>query len=270
MTRTAAQLRGRVQREVARRKASERQLALEKRQYRQLRNQSRSMQDQSRTLAHRVLVAQEEERKTISRELHDEIAQLLAAVNVQLAALSETASIDTLSLQKKIAQTRQLVTQSVEVVHRFARELRPAMLDDLGLIPALRSYIRGLPGRKGLQIRFLAFSGVGALTNARRTVLYRVTQEALMNVARHANASSVTVRIRKIAEAVRLEIHDNGKSFRVDRVFAANPKHRLGLLGMRERVEMEGGVFAIESSPTSGTRVSAEFPLRRGSRFRPL
>lgn len=257
-----------MRREIARRKVGERQLVQGAQHYSRLLAQSQRMQDQSRRLAHQILSAQEEERKEISRELHDEVAQILAGINVQLAALQEAAAINSRSLRQRIAQTQRLVEQSVEVVHRYARELRPALLDDLGLIPALRSYIKNLHGRKGLRIRFTAFCGVEALNNTRRTVLYRVAQEALTNVARHAHARLVTVRIHQIADAVRLEVRDDGRSFPVDRIRASNTNKRLGLLGMRERVEMVGGDFAIESAPGKGTTVRAEIPFRghhRGS-----
>ncbi len=156
--------------------------------------------------------------------------------------------------------------QSIKVVHRFARELRPTLLDDLGLIPALRAFIRDLPGRKGLHIDFTAFAGIEALDSTGRTVLYRVAQEALTNIVRHAHAQVATVRLRMIPGAVRLDVHDDGKSFPVDRILAAGTYKRLGLLGMRERVEMVGGNLVIESAPGQGTTVRAEVPFHRNQR----
>ncbi|HLP25418.1 MAG TPA: histidine kinase, partial [Acidobacteriota bacterium] len=158
-------VRRQLQREVARRKLAEQQLSLGTRHYNRLLAQSHQLQIQSRRLAHQVLTAQEEERKEISRELHDEVAQILAGINVQLAALKEASAIGSRGLRRRINQTQQLVQRSVKVVHRYARELRPALLDDLGLIPALRAYIRDLPGRKSLQISFTAFPGVEDLDN---------------------------------------------------------------------------------------------------------
>jgi signal transduction histidine kinase len=255
-----------MRREIARRKLSERQLVQGAQHYSLLLARSRRMQDQSRRLARLVLSAQEEERREISRQLHDEVAQILAGINVQLATLRDTAAINSRGLRRRIAQTQRLVEHSVQVVHRYARELRPVLLDDLGLIPALRSFVKNLHGRKGLGIRFTAFSGVEALDNSRRTVLYRVAQEALTNVARHAHARLATVRIHQIPDAVRLEVHDDGESFQVDRLFASRTNKRLGLLGMRERVEMVGGHFAIESAPGKGTTVRAEIPFRGNHR----
>lgn len=216
----------------------------------------------SRRLAHQFLRAQEEERKEISRELHDEVAQILAGVNVRLATLKEVSVVGARSLEQSIALTQRLVEQSIKVVHRYARKLRPAMLDDLGLVPSLRSFIKDLPGSKDLSIRFTAFPEVEELDNARRTVLYRIAQEALTNVSRHAQASRVTVRIRKVGESARLDVRDDGKSFAVDSVLASNTGKRLGLVGMRERVEMVGGRFTIVSKPGKGTTVSAEIPFR--------
>jgi signal transduction histidine kinase len=225
--------------------------------------QSGVVHAQLRGLAHQILGAQEEERKKISLQLHDEIAQTLAGINVQLAILHEVAAINTRGLNRKIAAAQRLVEQSVTAVHRFAKALRPALLDDLGLIPALRSYMKALPGRRGRRIHFTAFPGVEAMESAQRTVLYRVSQEALTNIVRHAQAKVVTVHIKKIASGVQLEIADDGKSFRPEKILASKTNRRMGLIGMRERVEMVGGTFAIQSAPGQGTTVRAKIPFNR-------
>jgi signal transduction histidine kinase len=153
------------------------------------------------------------------------------------------------------------VRRSLQIVHKFARELRPASLDDLGLIPALRAYIDELPKRKGRRISFAAFSGVEALGNDKRTVLYRVAQEALTNVVKHAQARQVKVLILKAPGGVSLEVSDNGKAFDVARLSSPRWTKRLGLLGMRERVEMVGGRFNIVSCAGIGTTLRAEIPF---------
>ncbi|MEO5959435.1 MAG: sensor histidine kinase, partial [Opitutaceae bacterium] len=206
-----------------------------------------------------------EERREISRELHDEVVQTLVGVNVELAALAKAASIGIKDLKAKIAHTQRLVKKSVDAVHQFARELRPALLDDLGLIPALHGYMKIVAARKRLKIHLTAFAGVETLDSARRTVLYRVAQEALTNVARHAEATAVTMNISQIPGAIRMEVHDNGKSFQVRPTLSGRTNKRLGLLGMRERVEMVGGRLAIESAPGEGTTVRAEIPFRAGT-----
>jgi two-component system, NarL family, sensor histidine kinase DegS len=146
-------------------------------------------------------------------------------------------------------------------VHRFARELRPAVLDDLGLIPALHAYCKNLAARKKIKIQLTAFAGVEALEDTRRAVLYRVSQEALTNVIRHAQATQVNVGITKLPGSICLEIGDDGKSFSVEKTLLAKNNKRLGLLGMRERIEMIGGTLSIISAPGEGTTVRAEIPF---------
>ena len=218
-------------------------------------------EERLRHLSHQLLLTQEEERKRISRELHDEIVQTLVGINVHLASLTVRNPIDIRELRAKIARTRRLVEKSVENVHRFARELRPNVLDDLGLIPALKSFIREFTKRTKIRVQFTALPEVEQLNSTQRTVLYRVAQSALANVEKHARASNVAVSIRKNQEAINLEIHDDGKSFDVERVLLVTRHKRLGLIGSRERVEMVGGKFDITSQIGRGTTISATIPM---------
>jgi signal transduction histidine kinase len=249
--------------EIAQRKDAEAALKKSERHYSQLLEKSERLQEQLRHLSRQVLSAQEEERKEISRELHDVIAQTLTGINVRLAALKKAAAVNTKGLDRNIASTQRLVEKSVDIVHRFARELRPAALDDLGLIPALHSYMKNLGARTGLRAHLTAFAAVEDLDAAKRTVLYRVAQEALTNVARHAKASQVEVNIQQQNGDACMEIKDDGRSFEVERRLRAKGSKRLGLLGMRERVEMVGGTFCIESTPGKGTTVRVEIPFAR-------
>ncbi len=223
--------------------------------------ESQDMQKKMRRLTHQILTAQEEERKKISRELHDDVVQTLVGINVELATLVYGNASGVRELKDKIARTQRLVEKSVDAVHRFARELRPAVLDDLGLIPALHAFCVNLAERKRIKIKLTAFGGVEALESDRRTVLFRVAQEALTNVARHARATRVKLAIRRIPGAIRLEIADNGKSFPVKKILLAKNNRRLGLVGMKERVEMVGGNLTIESVSGKGTTVRAEIPF---------
>lgn len=216
---------------------------------------------ESRQLAHKLLLVQEEERREISRELHDEVAQILAGIHVRLAALKEQGSISQQNLEQSICQTQQMIEESVVVVHRYARKLRPALLDDLGLCPALRSFIKELPRPNELEIIFTEANEVEKMDNVRRTVFYRVTQEALQNIVHHAEAKCATVELLEIQNGIRLVVHDDGKAFAVDEVFASKDYTRLGLIGMKERVEMVSGKFSIDSAPGKGTTVSAEIPF---------
>jgi two-component system sensor histidine kinase DegS len=229
--------------------------------YRLLLSDSQIMQGKLSQLTRQIITAQEEERKQISRELHDEVVQTLVGINVELAALSKGNEVGVLHLKQKIAHTQRLVEHSVLAAHRFARGLRPAVLDDLGLIPALLAYSKTLAERKKFKIAITAFGGVEALGGDERTALFRVAQAALSNIARHARATQVKLIISQIPGAIRMEISDDGKSFPVEKtLFAKNPK-RLGLVGMRERIEMVGGSLTIESAPGTGTTVRAEIPF---------
>ena len=252
-----------LQREIARRQAGEAALKKGHKQYRALFVESQVMQKKLRQLTRQIITAQEEERKMISRELHDDVVQTLVGINVELSALSKGASVGLSAMKAKIARTQRLVENSVNEVHRFARELRPAVLDDLGLIPALHAYSKSLAERKKLKIQMTAFGGVEALGNTKRTVLFRVAQEALTNVARHAQATEVRMSIREISGAIRMEIRDNGRSFNIkEALHSRNPK-RLGLVGMKERVEMVGGQLSIDSATGKGTIVRAEIPFNQ-------
>ncbi len=166
------------------------------------------------------------------------------------------------SFTTTLKRTQRLVEKSVEAVHRFARELRPAVLDDLGLIPALHAFSRNLASRENLIIQITAFRGVETLSAAKRAVLFRVAQEALKNVARHAQATRVTLVLVQMSGAIRMEIEDNGRAFAVEKILGARNPKRLGLVGMRERIEMIGGRFALRSEPGEGTTVRAEIPFR--------
>jgi signal transduction histidine kinase len=250
-----------LKKEVLERQKAERALKKSEAHYVQLFEESLHMQEQLRHLSRQLLLAQEEERKRISRELHDEIVQTLVGINVHLASLKVKSQLNIKDFLKKINLTQRLVENSVNIVHRFARELRPTVLDDLGLIPALESFIKEFTERTNISIHFKAYAGVEQLNSTKRTVLYRVAQSALSNVDRHAHATEVNVGIEKVHGAIRLEIHDNGKSFEIDRVLFAKRHKRLGLLGSRERVEMVGGKFSIESARGKGTTITAEIPM---------
>jgi PAS domain S-box-containing protein len=248
-------------REIVRRQTVEQNLKKSEQRQSRLLRQSRHIQEQLRCLSHQVLQAQEEERRRISRDLHDEIAQTLVGINVQLATLTREAAGSPKSLQQKIARTQQMVEQSVEKVHQFARKLRPALLDDLGLIPALHAFLKNFTKQTGVRAGLTAFAAVEQLDTSKRTVLFRVAQEALANVARHAQASRVEVIIQKLPDGICMKIMDDGKSFQVDRVMHGKGGKHLGLLGMRERLEMIGGSFEVESAPGHGTTITAKIPI---------
>ena len=226
----------------------------------QLLERSQRMQEELRFLSRQLLSVQEEERRKISRELHDVIAQTLTAINVRLAGLNAESNTNNSELRKQITSTQRLVEKSVDIVHRFARELRPTVLDDLGLIPALQAFMKGFMEDTGIRASLKVFAAIEEADGALRTMLYRVAQESLTNVARHANASQVEVRIESLNGGIRMEIRDNGQGFEVSGNSSTKKPNRLGLLGMRERVEMFGGTFGVDSAPGHATTVRVEIP----------
>ncbi len=250
-----------LKKEILRRQAVEDSLKTSELHQRQLLEQSRRQQQQLRTLSHRILQTREEERKRISRELHDVITQTLVGIKLHLDALSREATVNPKMLKQRIARTQRLVEKSVEIVHRFAVELRPTSLDDLGLILTLKAFLADFMKWSGIRVHFKTFAGVDQLNSDLRTTLYRIVQAALANVSEHSHASHVTVAISQMAESVQLEISDDGEAFDVERALLARRRKPLGLIGMRERVEMMGGEFTVESEPGRGTTIRAQMPL---------
>jgi PAS domain S-box-containing protein len=251
----------RANQEIARRRTLEKSLRLSELAQRELLAESRGLHAQLRQLTRQIITVQEEERKAISRALHDEVMQTLVSINLELSALSKGVSPQDPTLKTKIASTQRLVENSVIAVHQFARNLRPTILDDFGLIPALHAYTKDLAERKKIVIELTVFAGVEALDSAKRTVLFRVAQEALTNVTRHAQATRIKISITDISGAIRMEISDNGKSFHVEKILLAKNPQRLGLIGMKERIEMVGGSLTIKSAVGKGTTVRAEIPF---------
>jgi signal transduction histidine kinase len=252
--------------EITQRKAVERALKNSEHHYSQLLKKSDALQGELRRLSRQILSVQEDERKRISRELHDVIAQTLTGINVRLATLKKDAALNIKGLDLNISRTQQLVEHSVNIVHQFARELRPAVLDDLGLIPALHSFLKHFTAHTGVRTQLTAFAGVEQLDAARRTVLYRVAQEALTNVSRHAQATEARVIIQKLDGYICMKIQDNGNGFQTDSAPLGRKSKRLGLLGMNERVEMFRGKFSVKSVPKKGTTIQALIPFAKNMR----
>jgi len=221
----------------------------------------KTSEQQLRQLSHEILLTQEAERKRISRELHDTVLQTLVGISVHLASLTPKPTDNPSSLRRKIAQTQLLVEKSLAMVHRFAVELRPTVLDDLGLIPALHTFMKDFMKRTGVRASLTAYAAVNQMPIGQSAVLYRVALEALNNVAIHAQASAVEVQIKKLPDWICLTITDDGKSFDVKRVLRTKGNGRLGLLGMRERLQMIGGKFSVKSTPGHGTTVTARIPV---------
>jgi signal transduction histidine kinase len=211
---------------------------------------------QLKELSARVLQAQESERKALSRELHDEVGQALSAVLVELKNLSAgLASRSEEQSRIHVEVVKGLVEGVVRVVRNMALLLRPSMLDDLGLVPALRWQARETSKRTGMDVSVATELGSDDLPDEHKTCVYRVVQEALHNCSRHSGASSVRIDVRQEPGRLSLSIRDNGKGF------DASHSKGLGLLGVEERVARLGGACEIHSEPGKGTILSISLPL---------
>jgi signal transduction histidine kinase len=208
-------------------------------------------------LSARLVSAQEEERRAISRELHDEVGQSLSALLMEAgnAAAHAPAAPDMAQFRRHVDSIKKLAEASVGVIRNMTLLLRPSMLDDFGLLPALEWQAREVSKRTGLRVQVSADDAAGELPDELRTCIYRVVQEALHNCARHAQARSVKVVVDQEPRRIVLTVEDDGRGFDAGRV------RGLGLVGMEERVNHLGGAFAVKSTPGSGTRVEVELPL---------
>jgi signal transduction histidine kinase len=223
---------------------------------------AREYQVRLRQMSSQVLTAQEEERKRIARELHDDTAQALTSVLVRLRLLER--SLEDERLRRGLTELRDLTGATLEGVRRLAIDLRPPMLDDLGLEAALQSLVQDFSQRWLIRATFTS-SRFGRLPAEVELVLFRIVQEALSNVARHANASQVLVRLTRRGRTLRLLVEDDGCGFDVEATKHSR-ESGLGLFGMEERLALVGGALRVESTVGGGTRVSAEVPLPRSGR----
>jgi len=216
--------------------------------------------EQLRALAAHLQTVREEERKKIARELHDESGQLLASVHIGLSEMERELPSRS---QKKLAEVKDLLTQIEEHLRNLSHELYPSILDDLGLLPALQSLADKVSARTGIRIN-LEGSPNGRLRSSIEAALYRTVQEALNNVGRHANATTVNVRLLEADGLVHCSIQDDGVGFDVPTtVLGHTARESLGLVAMRERVGTLGGTMKINSAPNQGTELCVEIPLKR-------
>ncbi len=235
------------------RKSKEHYLAL----FKKAQTAQRALQKLSRLALH----AQEKERHRISRELHDDVGQSLTAVSLTLKGVQFNGTAEFASDRHKLDEARRHLQTTMETIHNFARELRPSVLDELGLIPALRSALRGTAGLAGLRVTLRADPLAEKLGGEEKLVLFRVAQECLNNVVKHAQASHVRMTLAKANGGILLRVADNGKSFQPDQRDSVKGQ-RLGILGMKERVRLVNGTFQIQGRPGKGTTVQVKVPLK--------
>jgi signal transduction histidine kinase len=208
-----------------------------------------------RNLSARLVETQEIERKNLSRELHDAVGQSMAAVQFELHDLAVALAPHPAPLRTRVDQIRELVESSVAMVRNMALLLRPSMLDDLGLVAAVEWLAHQVSRSTGVRIAIQAEAFPEELPEEHKVCVYRIVQEALNNVCRHARASSVEIALQTNDAGFSVTIRDNGRGFR------RQGKGGLGLIGMHERVESLGGNLTVESEPGKGTTVAASLPL---------
>jgi signal transduction histidine kinase len=206
-------------------------------------------------LSARLVSAQEEERRTISRELHDEVGQSLSALLMEAGNAAARVSPDSTDVRRHVDSIKRLAEASVQVIRNMSLLLRPSMLDDLGLVPALEWQAREVTKRTGLRVQVTADENASELPDAHKTCIYRVVQEALHNCARHAQARSVKVDVQRQPAQIVLSVEDDGRGFDARRV------RGLGLVGMEERVHHLGGALRVHSRPGFGTTIAVVLPL---------
>lgn len=203
-----------------------------------------------------VITAQEDERKRIARELHDSTSQSLTSLLVGLRNLETAGDMD--AMHTRIDAIRAIVNHTLDEVHALAWQLRPSVLDDLGLVAALQRYIDDYQKLHRLQVDFITRGIAEDLPAEVKTSLYRMVQEGLTNIARHARATNASVLLEQRSKSIRAIIEDNGIGFDMQR--RAFTPNSLGLQGIRERAELLGGKLTIESEPGHGTSLFIEIP----------
>jgi signal transduction histidine kinase len=221
-------------------------------------NQERMARSEAelRRLSAEVVREHEEERKALSRELHDEVGQTLTALGIEIAKIERLMRDDGPEFKARCEDARQLVQQTLRTVRNMAMGLRPSMLDDSGLVPALRWQVNEFSKRAGVPVDLQIDGAVDKLDEGINTCIYRVVQEALTNCARHAKAQHIRVAVHGKATSVSLAIQDDGVGFQHTR-----EKSGLGIIGIEERVRDLGGHFRIQSERQRGTLLLAEIPL---------
>lgn len=225
---------------------------LEREVERRLRETSEARAD-LQALSAKLVRAQEDERRTLARELHDEVGQSLSAIMME--AGNAAAAPDLGEMRRSVLSIASIAERTLNQVRDLALLLRPSMLDDFGLIPALNWHAREMSKRTGLNVRINADPASADLPDEHKTCIYRLVQEALHNAARHASARNLQVTVKNESDRVRFSVQDDGSGF--DKASVRG----LGLLGMEERVRRLGGKFQIDSQLGRGTTISAELPL---------
>jgi len=213
---------------------------------------------QLRNLASRLQAIREDERTLISREIHDELGQVITVLKIQISLLANKLRKDQNHLKEKFVSVAKMLDQMVDTVHKITSKLRPEILDELGLIPAIEWQSQQFQEHTGLTCDVTLSKTEIALDKEKSTAIFRIFQEALTNVARHANADRISIILRHESGQLILEVTDNGQGIRKSQI---DDSRSLGILGMKERALVLGGIVTINGVPGKGTNVKVELPL---------
>lgn len=220
------------------------------------RDAAKEAERQMRRLSQQLVATQEEERRNLSRELHDHVGQMLTGLRMELGRIDRLRTPDDGQIAGAIAECRRIVDDMVCTVRDLALGLRPSMLDDFGLAPALEWHVRDFTRRYGIRVDLEIRGDFDHLADQYRTCVYRAVQEALTNCIRHASARHIQVAVHGVAGTLTVSVADDGTGFDPTR-----PRHGLGLRGIEERVRELGGTLNIRSAIGGGTTISARLPL---------
>ncbi len=231
----------------------------------QLQNSYREIEQKENArgqLLQKLLLVQEEERKRVARELHDETTQSILGLIMKLEAATDIPDSDIKRIKSTIDNVKELAADTLDNVHKLIFDLRPSVLDDLGLLSAIHWYAQNRLGETGIKVRLEVTGTEKELPPQIETALFRVVQEAITNIAKHAQAQNTLIHVEYKAHTISIEIEDDGLGLDTDKLSPQfGESHGLGLLGMKERVELLGGTFKIESQPDAGTEITIEVPL---------
>lgn len=224
-----------------------------------------TLEEHRQSVSGRVLGALEEERRRIARELHDEAGQALTTLVITLEMTERALPAEQAEVRERLGFARETAVRTLDEIRRIMGDLRPSVLDDLGLVPALRAYIKNKLQPLGLDVELEVTGLEERLPESLETVLFRCVQEAVTNVLKHAGATRVDIRVRRLPGRVLAEVSDNGRGFDPEAVKAKAMSRSggFGLVGMEERVSLAGGTLLVLSRPGGGSTVRVEVPLQQ-------
>lgn len=248
--------------EITERKETERSLRASEAMLQSRERQLQQNQDDLRALAGQLLTAQEEDRRRISRDLHDDINQRLAMLTLDIRQAEKAPCTDPEHLRKEIRRMCERIITVSDDIRRMAYRFHPSILDDLGLVKAVRRLVDEFSSNSGIKNTYVYNDPVSTLPAEVTICIFRVVQESLSNIARHSGASHVEVELMCEEEKVYLSIWDDGVGFTVQQ--SSTPGGHLGLLSMKERARLAKGAFEVTSTPGHGTRIRMEIPLSQG------